>query len=130
MSELGTIKFRALLVVWTLGIWGSRLRNIQADAELAGTERALALSIAFVLLGAATVSGAAILRRSRWEIYPLGVLVVVGILRWTVRGPFILLSGEWEVAFKVVHTVLWFVTVALSVLAWREHREVNGVSSS
>lgn len=130
MSELSAVKFRAILIVWTLGIWGSRLRNIQADSELVGFDRAVAVGIAYVLLAAATAAGAAILRGSPWEVYPLGALVAIGILRWTIRGPIIFLSNEWEAGFKAVHTVLWLVTVALSVLAWREHRGSRLVSSS
>ena len=130
MSELATIKFRAILIVWTLGIWGSRLRNIQADNDLDGAERFTALGIAYVLLAAATITGAAILRGAPWKRYPLAALVLIGILRWTVRGPIILFSSEWETGFKVVHTVLWLITVVLSVLAWREHRESTLASSS
>lgn len=121
-APLADIKFRAMLVVFTLGIWGSRMRNIQADVELTGTERGTSLGIAFAFLAAATITGAAVLREADWARVPLLSLVALGIVRWTVRGPLILLSDEWEMGFKVVHTVLWFVTVVLSALAWREHR--------
>lgn len=119
---MNEIKFRAVLVVWTLGIWGSRMRNIQADNELAGFDRTVALFVAFAFLASASITGAAVLRRASWEKYPLGVLVVLGIVRWSWRGTAILFSDEWEVGFKVVHTVLWLITVALSLLGWREHR--------
>ncbi len=130
MSELSTIKFRAILIVWTLGIWGSRLRNIQSDDDLTGVDRIVAIGVAYAFLATATATGAAILRRSPWETYSLMALVAIGIVRWTLRGPIIVFSGEWDVGFKVVHTVLWLVTIALSVLAWREHREARTAKSS
>ena len=130
MSELSTIKFRAILIVWTLAIWGSRLRNIQSDDDLTGADRIVAIGVAYAFLATATATGAAILRRSPWETYPLMALVAIGIVRWTLRGPMILFSSEWETSFKVVHTVLWLVTIALSVLAWREHRQSPLASSS
>lgn len=125
MATLGNVKFRALLVVWTLGIWGSRMRNIQADTELVGSERDVAFAVAVTFLASAALTGVALLRHASWYLTPLLVLVIVGIVRWTIRGPAILLSDEWELAFKVVHTVLWLVTVALSIFAWLEHRTAS-----
>lgn len=122
---MNAVKFRAALVVWTLGIWGSRMRNIQADTELVGFDRTVALAVAFAFLASASITGAAVLRTAPWEMYPLLALVALGIVRWTWRGTAILFSDEWEVGFKVVHTVLWLVTVALSVLGWREHRRAS-----
>ena len=119
---LRPVQYRLTLVVWTLGIWGSRLRNISADDELVGFDRSVAVTVAFVLLAAASITGAGILREATWVGRPLSVLVVVGIVRWTLRGPVILVSDEWSVGFKVVHTLLWVVTVIASVLAWREQR--------
>ena len=46
---------------------------------------------------------------------------------WSIRGLIILVSDEWPVGFKVVHTVLWLVTAALSVLALREHPRLRNV---
>lgn len=69
-APLADIKFRAMLVVFTLGIWGSRMRNIQADVELTGTERGTSLGIAFAFLAAATITGAAVLREADWARVP------------------------------------------------------------
>jgi hypothetical protein len=116
------ITLRLALVVWTLAIWGSRVRNILVDDELVGFERFLSLAVALVLIGSATAVAISMFRQTSWRSSALGVLVVVGILRWTLRGPVILLSDEWDAGFKIVHTVLWLTTVALSLLAWSEHR--------
>lgn len=112
-------------MLWTLGIWGSRIRNILADDELVGGERIVSLGVALALLIAAVATGVALLQRAPWERVALLTLVVLGIARFTIRGPFILVSDEWETAFKVVHTILWMVTVILSLVAWREHRSAQ-----
>lgn len=120
--EKTTQKYRWILVVWTLAVWGSRVRNILVDDELEGFDRFVSLGIALTLLVAAILVALALRSSASWTRPALGVLVLVGIARWTIRGPIIVLSDEWEVGFKVVHTVLWLVTVLLSVLAWREHQ--------
>ena len=122
LQRTRTMRYVWVLVAWTLLVWGSRVRNIFADDELVGFDRAVSLGVALTLVGAAVAVAVAVRRSSSWLPIALGVLVVVGIARWTIRGPIILGSDEWDVGFKVVHTVLWLVTVALSLLAWREHR--------
>ena len=37
---------------------------------------------------------------------------------WTIRGVGILLDGNHETGFKVVHTVLMVVSIALAMWAW------------
>lgn len=125
MRRTRTVRYAWVLVAWTLLIWGSRVRNIFADDDLMGFDRVLSLGVALTLVGAAVSVAIALRRTSSWMPIALGVLVVVGIARWTIRGPIILASDEWEVGFKVVHTVLWLVTVALSLLAWSEHRSAE-----
>lgn len=119
------IRFRLILVVWTLVVWGSRVRNILTDDELVGFDRFVSVAVALVLIGSAVAVGVSLVRQTSWHRNALGVLVGVGILRWTLRGPVILLSDEWEAGFKIVHTVLWLTTVVLSLLAWREHRRLE-----
>ncbi len=120
MTQLTSIGWRLALGIWTVAIWGSRLRNILADDELTGGALVLALVIAvgFVVLGFGLL--ASLVGDRSWHRGVLVALAVAGVVRWTIRGPLILLSDEWEIGFKVVHTVLWLVTVGLSVAAWRE----------
>lgn len=124
ITPLRVVSWHGALGLWTVGIWGSRLRNAIGDEELVGSAQATAFGIAavFVVLGVAIGFGA--LRR-QWHWPPLVALAAVGIVRWSYRGPIILFSDEWSIGFKVVHTVLWLVTVALSVLALREYRRVR-----
>lgn len=117
--------FQWSLVVWTLGIWGSRIRNIVVDDDLDRGARIVSLAIAIALIGSALVVAFALIKSAPWTRIALVVLAVIGVLRFTVRGPFILLDDQWEVGFKVVHTILWAVTVALSLLAWREHQRAE-----
>lgn len=119
---------RILLIVWTVGIWGSRVRNIVADDELTGSERLASLAVALFLVAAAVAVGISLLRNLRWHGQALGVLVLAGIARFTIRGVAILASSEWDIGFKVVHTVLWIVTVILSLAAAREFSKVRSGS--
>ncbi len=114
--------FQWSLVVWTLGIWGSRIRNIIADDELTSSERAVGFLVAAGLIGSALSLAFALVRSVPWTRVVLAALALLGVLRFTIRGPLILLDDQWDAGFKVVHTILWAVTVVLSVLAWREHR--------
>lgn len=116
---------RLALVIWTVGIWGSRVRNIFEDEELVGGERIAALVVALFLVIAAVLVGVSMLRSLKWHGQALGVLVLAGVARFTIRGVAILASSEWDVGFKVVHTVLWAVTVILSLTAAREFSKVR-----
>ena len=124
VPEAPVVSWRGALALWTVGIWGSRLRNALADDELVGSDRFSAIGVAAVFVALGVIVGVGVLRR-QWQWPPLLVLVIVGVVRWTIRGPIILLSDEWSVGFKVVHTVLWLVTVLLSVRALREHPRVR-----
>jgi hypothetical protein len=63
-------------------------------------------------------------RRARWT--DKAVLALAGwtVGVWVVRDVGIL-TGDHGVGFKVVHTVLAVVSIALSVFAWRETEPVR-----
>lgn len=117
--------FQWSLVVWTLGIWGSRIRNVVVDDEPELAARVVSLLVALALIGSALLLAFGLIRSAPWTRSALLVLAVLGVLRFTVRGPFILLDDQWDTGFKIVHTILWTVTVALSLLAWREHKRAG-----
>jgi len=121
-----TARWRWALAAWTLGIWASRVRNAIADDDLDAAARtsAILIAVAFVVGGAALAF--TLWRPHRRNAIVVDLLVAAGIIRWSIRGPLILASDEWDAGFKVVHTVLWIVTVALSVMAWRELRSSHG----
>ncbi len=117
--------FQWSLVAWTLGIWGSRIRNIVVDDEPELAARVVSLLVALVLIGSALLLAFGLIRSAHWTRSALLVLAVLGVLRFSVRGPFILLDDQWDTGFKIVHTILWTVTVALSLFAWREHKRAE-----
>jgi hypothetical protein len=53
------------------------------------------------------------------EVLVLRVFVGLTVAVWAVRVPQILLDGEHNVGFKVVHTALAVISVGLGVLTWR-----------
>jgi len=126
MTRLKEAPWRWALAAWTLGIWVSRVRNAIADDDLDGAARASAILIAVAFVAGGLALATTLWTGHRWHAIVVDLLAGAGILRWSIRGPIILASDEWEAGFKVVHTVLWVVTVALSVMAWRELRSSHG----
>ncbi len=114
-------RFRAGLVLWTVVLWGTRLINIAEDQDLSGFGLVSAVGVAVFLIVAAVVVGFSMMRDLTWHGRALGVLVLAGVARFTIRGVAILANPEWSTGFKVVHTALWAVTLILSVLAAREY---------
>jgi hypothetical protein len=108
------------LAVWTLFVWTTRIRNIIDDGGAWGTSRVvdLAVAVTLVALGVLAVATA---RRGR-PAWAVPALVVATVAVWAVRAPGILLDGQWSAGFKVVHTVLALVSIALAALAWRAWR--------
>lgn len=107
----------AVLVLWTVFLWLSRLRNVVADEDLTSGGRAVRIAVVVVFVLLALGSVAERVRRGSWGVV-LSVLIVWTIGYWLVRGTGILI-GDWSVGFKVVHTVLMVVSLTLAVLAWR-----------
>ena len=93
--------------VWTLFVWGSRIRNIVADGGGVGS---LAVAALLVALGAG-VAFVALTGRRR-ELVPL------------------VLVHDHAGAFKVVHVLLAAVSVALALLAQRAQREVTAARAT
>ncbi len=100
----------AALAGWTAFVWGTRVRNIARDGG--GT---VSLLVALGMVALAVVVAVALVRGGspRWAVPALAAATVAA---WVVRTPGILL-GDQGVAFKVVHTALALVSVALAVAA-------------
>lgn len=109
---------------WTVFVWFQRIGNVIGDNDLAGFAQVwrLVVAVGFVAAGVALV--AAVIARQRGNglgrfASSLGVgLAGVGSTWWILRSGQILI-GDWEFAFKAVHTVLAVVVVGLSVMVWR-----------
>jgi len=97
-------------VAWTVFVWAGRIRN----------GGSVLLAASFLVLAAI-----AVWRRGRW----ISVLAVWTVGLWVVRTPQILLDDQ-SGAFKVVHTVLAAVSIALAVLAERSQRRAVEFSAN
>jgi hypothetical protein len=95
-----------VLAVWTLFVWGVRIRN--ADGEVGPT----VLAVVFVALAVAVL----VTRGGR---VPTLALAGWTAAVWTVRLVDIALLSDHEAAFVVVHAALAAVSVALAALAAR-----------
>ena len=116
---------------WTLFVWVGRIRNVWADATLdtAGKIGRSALATSFVVFAVLTLLWALSAGRSgqRRSGLPARTLYLVGpFAAWT-AGVWVVRSiGIWlhdhPVGFKVVHTVLAAISIALAALAVRRLR--------
>ncbi|MEY2423824.1 MAG: hypothetical protein QOI95_3891 [Acidimicrobiaceae bacterium] len=87
------------LVAWTVFVWAGRI----------GNGGSVLLAVSFLALAAV-----AAWRRGRWITALAGWTIAV----WAVRTPFILVHDH-PGGFKVVHTVLAAVSIALAITAQR-----------
>jgi peptidoglycan/LPS O-acetylase OafA/YrhL len=125
-SPLRRHRFAVALVAWTLLVWTTRIANIWRDEGLdtAGKVGRTALALSFTVLAIAVV--AALWRPRRLIVPAVAALAAWTVAVWVVRDAGIV-AGDHEVGFKVVHTVLAVVSIALAVLAWRESRGARSV---
>lgn len=119
----------ALFALWTLFVWGGRLRNLWLEPGGLGVAGrwSLAGAIAFTVLGlvvaAVWLTGRFLPRATALGSAPLERFVVLGlagltVVVWLIRGVDIAL-GDHGVGFIVVHLVLAGMSMALAWLAAR-----------
>ena len=105
-------------LAWTAFVWIGRVRNIVSDDDLSGAARSwrLGAAVLFVVLALAVL----VARRRGGPRFTalLAVLVAGTIGWWSIRGVGILLDGNHEIGFKIVHTVLMIVSIVLAMWAW------------
>ena len=106
------------LVAWTFFVWTTRIGNIWGDDDLdtAGKVGRTALALSFTFLALAVVG--ALWRRPSWLRPTVVALAVWTTGVWLVRDTSVLF-GDHDTSFKIVHTVLAVVSIALSALALR-----------
>lgn len=123
VRRLSQVQWIVALGGWTFFVWFQRIGNVLGDDELSGFARTWRLGVAvlFVVTAVVLVVGVWASRRrpvARW-VSGLGLwLALIGSAWWILRGSQILI-GDWDLAFKAVHTVLAVVVVGLSVMVWR-----------
>lgn len=115
------LKFLGPLVVWTVFVWASRIRNIWNDDELSTSGQLLrtVFAVIFLTFAAALVQRLVArrgepLRRGDRALLLAFVLWTVGF--WLVRGIGIIVDDH-SFGFTVVHTVLMVVSIAIAGLA-------------
>lgn len=106
------------LVAWTFFVWTTRIGNIWGDDGLdtAGKVGRTALALTFTFLALAVVG--ALWRRPSWLRPTVVALAAWTTGVWLVRDTSILF-GDHDTSFKIVHTVLAVLSIALSALALR-----------
>lgn len=130
------------IVLWSLFVWGNRLRNMRADGEGIGLVRNDELvsetegrfnvdepRVVAVLLAVFFIAAALWAIRSAYGLWRDGAsdpltcvtgavlaLAAAGLVVWPVRAYGILGSDEWSGAFKAVHTLLAVISVVLGLL--------------
>lgn len=87
-------------VAWTLFVWAVRIKN--AD----GSVGAVVVSLTFIVPAIAALVRPAVVLRP---------LVAWTVVVWLLRIGDIVVDGDHGVAFKVVHTVLGVVSIALGI---------------
>ena len=120
---------------WTILVWAGRIRNVVSADDLGASERAWRLGLAATfVLGGLLVAGQLWAARGRVHAVPdaagfnrvevpgvlrrsVAALATVTVAVWVLRGGTILL-GDYDAAFKVVHTVLGVTSIALALAAW------------
>jgi hypothetical protein len=121
--------------LWTLLIWGTRIDNIWADAELATGAKwwRTALAASFVIAGVAVLVTTWRLRRAQTTGSDSVIRMVVGIAAtwttvvWIIRALAIAI-GDHDMAFIVVHLVLAVVSIGLAAWALVTVRRPNPVA--
>jgi hypothetical protein len=109
------------LVAWTFLVWTTRIGNIWRDDALAtsGKVGRTALALSFTVLAALVVA-------ALWRRPPLIRPAVVALAGWTVAVWLVrdtsILVGDHDTSFKVVHTILAAVSIALAGWAFSSLR--------
>lgn len=126
------------LVVWTLLVWGGRVRNALGDPALRGGGRTGPLLLAATFLVPALALGVLLVLARRpggrgGGAVPaaVGALALWTVAVWVVRATDIVVGGDHPVPFVVVHVVLAAVSTGLAVAAVRQQlrgRSVNFVT--
>jgi fructose-specific phosphotransferase system IIC component len=124
MTKPSTTRRTAVVAtaLWTLFVWGTRVRNLGKDHTLGGGEKTFAFAVSAAFIAAAVVLLLLALRRRSEELRAvLPVFAIATVGWWAVRSVFILVHHHsW--AFRIVHIVLGIISSVLAVVAWRTSR--------
>ena len=104
------------LVIWTLLLWTSRIKNILQNSDLTYVAVAVRVLVALIFLLLALLTLRSSLRKKESQVW-LTTLCVWSLAYWPLRGGLILIDSEYSYGFKAVHSALMIVTLGLVFLA-------------
>jgi hypothetical protein len=122
------------LIVWSLYVWSTRIRNAAGDDGLSSGSKAfsIVLSLTFVAFAVAAV----VVAVRAWsrplvraEALVLRAFAAWTVAVWVVRIPMIAVADH-SVGFKVVHAVLGIISIVLAVVVWRSTPAAGAVDES
>ena len=116
------LKLVGPLIVWTVFVWASRIRNVWTDDSLTTQGQVVRTVIAIIFLSFAVAAARVLwVRRNddlgRGDRALLGSFVVWTVGFWLVRGLGIIVDDH-SASFTAIHTVLMLISWGLSWLAW------------
>ena len=121
------------LLVWTLFVWSSRIRNVWTDDDLTTGGQVLRTGYAVVFLAFGVAMVVLVWRGRPEPLSSMGQRVLAVFLAWTVvfwliRGIGIIVDDH-TTSFTVIHTVLMVISIGLA--AWAATAiERRSISSS
>lgn len=104
------------LVIWTLLLWTSRIKNILQNSDLTYIAIAIRVLVALIFLLLALLTLRSSLRKKESQVW-LTTLCVLSLAYWPVRGGLIVIDSHYSFGFKVVHSALMIVTLGLVAVA-------------
>ncbi|MBV29750.1 MAG: hypothetical protein CL504_03850 [Actinobacteria bacterium] len=100
------------LVIWTLLLWTSRIKNILENSDLTYIAVAIRVLVALIFLLLALLTLRSFLRKKESQVW-LTTLCVWSLVYWPVRGGLIVIDSNYSFGFKAVHSGLMIVTLGL-----------------
>ncbi|HAN08269.1 MAG TPA: hypothetical protein DCP89_07175 [Acidimicrobiaceae bacterium] len=100
------------LVIWTLLLWTSRIKNILENSDLTYIAVAIRVLVALMFLLLALLTLRSFLRKKESQVW-LTTLCVWSLVYWPVRGGLIVIDSNYSFGFKAVHSGLMIVTLGL-----------------
>ncbi|MEO7557223.1 MAG: hypothetical protein ABIV94_11540 [Acidimicrobiales bacterium] len=122
-ADRSAIRCTAAFGGWTVFAWATRIRNAAADTDLDAPAKVVAVgsAVGFTALGVTVLVYAWRHRRDGFapgaERY-VGAFAALTTLWWSVRTVLVWVHDN-STGFRVVHTVLAVVSIALGVAAYR-----------
>lgn len=105
--------------LWTMFVWGTRIRNAVSDDAMSTGEKSLAIMVSVVFLGAAVTLLLMLTRRRIDELRVILPVYAIGTVGWWAFRSVLILVHDHGWGFRIVHIVLGIISSVLAVIAWR-----------